>query len=273
MPRRGQGWRRLRTPPSDAMIGFDYGNWLMVFLRASALLTVFPLLSARNFPVQLRLALGMLLAALVSPTLPPAHLGALSLTGLVGRMAGEVLAGLALGFASRIVFYALDMAGALIANEMGLNLPAGVNPFADAQNVAPGLILYYLAAMIFLSLDLHHWLLLGFQRSYTVLPVGGAGMSEALVVDLIRRTNETFGLAIRLAAPFIGVSFIVTTVFSVLGRAVSQMNVFSEMFAIRTLAGLTVFGLSCQLLAQHIMNYLRRLPEDVLSVAQLLGAR
>jgi hypothetical protein len=50
------------------------------------------------------------------------------------------------------------------------------------------------------------------------------------------------------------------------------MNVFHESFTIRTLAGLSVFGLTLQLMSQHIINYLRRLPEDMLSVAQLLGS-
>jgi hypothetical protein len=34
-----------------------------------------------------------------------------------------------------------------------------------------------------------------------------------------------------------------------------------------------VFGLTCQLLAQHIANYLGRLPDDVLRVAQLMGMK
>jgi hypothetical protein len=50
------------------------------------------------------------------------------------------------------------------------------------------------------------------------------------------------------------------------------MNVFHESFAVRTLAGLSVFGLTLQLMSQHIINYLRRLPEDMLSVAHLLSA-
>jgi flagellar biosynthetic protein FliR len=68
------------------------------------------------------------------------------------------------------------------------------------------------------------------------------------------------------------VSFVVSLVFSVLGRAVPQMNVFHESFTIRTLAGLGVFGMTLQLVADHIGNYLRRLPEDMLSLAQMLGA-
>lgn len=253
------------------MAGFDYTNWLMVFLRASGLLAVFPVFTARNFPVQLRLALGILVAVLIAPTLPPAGLAGLPFATVVLRLAQEVLVGLLLGFASRILFYALDFAGSLIGSEMGLNLPAGLNPFGESQVTAPALILYYLAAVLFLSLDVHHWLLVGFQRSYALLPIGGARLQGTLLTDVLRRTSLTFDIAVRMAAPFIGVSFIVTLVFSVLGRAVTQMNVFAESFGVRCMAGLVVFGLTVELLAQHIINYLRRLPEDVLRVAQLLG--
>ena len=38
------------------------------------------------------------------------------------------------------------------------------------------------------------------------------------------------------------------------------------------MAGLIVFGLTLELMAQHIMNWLRNVPDDFLRVAQLLGA-
>lgn len=246
-------------------------NWLLVFLRVSALLTVFPIFSAANFPVQMRLALGALVAALVSPLLPPTLLQTHDFWGWIGIMSMEVLVGLAFGFASRIIFYALDLAGAIIGSEIGLQLPPSMNPMSGAQVTAPGTILYYLAAMIWLSLDLHHWMLVGFEKTYVYLPVGGAHLSEALMTDMIGRTSQIFLIALQLAAPVMAVSFIVSLVFAVLGRAVPQMNVFQESFTIRTLAGLSVFGLTLQLMSQHIINYLHRLPEDVLQVAQLLG--
>jgi flagellar biosynthesis protein FliR len=248
-------------------------NGLMVFLRVSAMLAVFPIFSTANFPVQLRLALGALLAVLISPALPqglpPAH----DLYGLVGVMAMEVAVGLLFGFASRLIFFALDMAGALISSEIGLSLPPSMNPMSGAQINAPGSILYYLAAMIWLSLDLHHWMLVGFMKTYTWLPIGGAHLSEICLMDIVTRTSQTFVIALQLAAPVMAVSFIVSLVFSVLGRAVPQMNVFQESFAIRTLGGLSVFGITLQLMSEHIANYMRRLPEDMLKVAQVLGAR
>ncbi len=54
------------------------------------------------------------------------------------------------------------------------------------------------------------------------------------------------------------VSFIISLVFAVLGRAVPQMNVFTESFAVRPLVGLSVFGLTLELMSEHIINYLRQ---------------
>lgn len=250
----------------------DLTNWMMVFLRVSAMLSIFPVFSATNFPVQLRLALGALLAAFICPVLPPAPVQNLDLWGLVGAMAMEVCIGLALGFASRMIFFALDLTAAIISTEIGLQLPASLNPMSGAQSNSAGAILYYLAAMLWLNLDMHHWMLAGLQKTYTFLPMGGAHLSAALMTDMVARTSQIFLIALQLSAPIMAVSFIISLVFSVLGRAVPQMNIFHESFVFRILIGLSVFGLTMQLMSQHIINFLRRLPEDVLQVAQLLGA-
>jgi flagellar biosynthetic protein FliR len=247
-------------------------NWLMVFLRVSSLLTVFPIFSAKNFPVQLRLALGALISALVSGTLPAWHPPTSDYFGLVLAMGQEIGVGLLFGFVGRMIFFALDMAGGLVATEIGLNLPPSLNPMSDTQTAAPGYVFFYLAAMLWLSLDLHHWMLAGFQKTYSLLPIGGAHLSGPLLEDVLGRTGWTFFIALQLCAPVLAVSFIISLVFSVLGRAVPQMNVFAESFTVRILVGLSVFGLTTQLMSQHIINYLRRLPEDMLRVAQLLGA-
>src|SRR5271170_2894410 len=101
-------------------------NWLMVFLRASAMLAVFPVFSARNFPVQLRLGLGALLAGMVAATLPADAVKATDFWGLAGMMAVEVGLGLAIGFACRMIFFALEIAGSIISTEMGLTIPPGI---------------------------------------------------------------------------------------------------------------------------------------------------
>ena len=247
-------------------------KWLLVFVRVGAVLAVLPMFSAQNFPVQLRLGLGALMAFLLAPLLPATTVDGLTQWGVVRLVFLEAAAGLLLGFVCRMVFYALEMAGNLVATEMGLMLSSTYNPLTSTATPAPGIILYWMALMLWLGLDLHHGMLVGLQRSYALVPVGGLRPSEALLADVITRSGGLMVLGLQIAAPVMAVSFVITIVFSVLGRAVPQMNVFSESFPVRTLAGLAVFGLTCTFMAQHIGNYLRRLPEDMLRVAQLMGA-
>jgi flagellar biosynthetic protein FliR len=92
-----------------------------------------------------------------------------------------------------------------------------------------------------------------------------------LLADVVGRTSRLFLVGTVMAAPIIAVSFLINLVFSVLGRAVPQMNIFIESLSFRVLAGLIVFGLTLNVTAQHISSYLRRLPEDVVYVAHLLA--
>jgi flagellar biosynthetic protein FliR len=254
------------------MLPFDLTNWMLVFARVSALLAIFPLFSMQNFPVRARLALGGLAAFLIAPGLPGPDLGSSSFVGLALVLAQEVGVGLLLGFVVRLLFYILEFAGNLIASELGMNWGATLCPISNSRSEAPGLMLFLFGAMVFLSLDMHQWLLRALERSYEVLPAGGAKLGAALLEDIAGRTSHLFLLGLLMAAPVIAVSFLINLVFSVLARAVPQMNVFVESFSFRALAGLMVFGLTLNLIAQHAVNYLRRLPEDFLRVAQLLNA-
>jgi flagellar biosynthetic protein FliR len=249
----------------------DYYNWLLVFLRFGAFLLVLPFFSATNFPVTIRVALAALTALLLAPVLPPFPLGRLSFFSLFGVMIQEVSVGLLLGFVSRMVFYAADLAGNIISTEMGLNMGMVFDPLSQQNSQIPGTVLFFLASVVMLTLDLHHWVLAGFERTYLVLPIGGAHLNGALFETVVGHTGKIFLVALQIAAPVLAVSFVVTLVFSVLSRAVPQANVFVLSFSFRIAGGLAVFGFTLQLTAQHVLNYLHRLPDDLLNLAQLLG--
>jgi flagellar biosynthetic protein FliR len=249
----------------------DFQNWMLVFLRVSAFLLVLPFFSVANFPVALRVALAALTALLLSPFLPASPFGHLSLIGLMGIMAREISVGLLMGFISRMAFFAVDLAGNFVSSELGLNMGAIFNPLEGQSSQVPGLILFFLASVVMFTLDLHHWVLAGFQQTYLVLPIGAAQLNSALFEMVIKHTSHIFVVALQISAPIFAVSFVVTLVFSILSRAVSQMNVFSESFSFRIAGGLIVFGFTLQLTGQHVLNFLRRLPEDLIRVGQALA--
>jgi flagellar biosynthetic protein FliR len=249
----------------------DFSNWMLVFLRASAFLLVLPFFTMANFPVTMRVATSAIIALLLAPILPSFPLDKLDFISVLGVMAQEVTIGLLLGFVSRMVFYAVDIAGSIISTETGLNLAAIFDPETQQSSQIAGTILVFLATVVMLSLNLHHWMLLGFEQTYTILPMGGAHLNNALFENILAQTSRVFVVALQISAPVIAVSFVITLIFAVLSRAVPEMNVFSEMFGFRIVGGLIVFGFTLQLSAQYVSNYLNRLPEDLMNVAQMIG--
>ena len=249
----------------------DCYNWFLVFVRMGAFLLVLPFFSAVNFPATLRVALAALTALLLAPQLPPFAFTHLDLFSFVGLFVREVGIGLLLGFVGRMAFYAADIAGVVIANELGLNMGQMMDPTSRQPEQVPGLILFFLATLTMLTLDLHHGLLLALARTFEVLPLGGGHLSAPLFEVIVQRCAGVFTVALQISAPAIATSFVITVFFAVMGRAVPQMNVFAESFGIRIAGGLIVFGFTLQIASQYIANQLRRLPDDLLGLAQLLN--
>jgi len=247
-------------------------SWFLVFARAGALMMVFPLFSAQNVPVRLRVGLAAVTALVAAPLLPLSQVPNASFWGLIQLLFTEASIGCLIGFVCRLIFFTIDLAGGMIATEIGLMLSTNFNPLTSGALPIPGLILFWLSMMLLLSLNLHHWIIAGFQQSYVLLPPGGAHLTEALASEVVTRTGRIFPLALQMTAPVMGVSFVISLIFSVLSRAVPQMNVFTESFPVRSMAGLAVFGFTCHLMAQHIENSLRAIPEDIVRIAHLLSS-
>jgi len=249
----------------------DFYNWFLVFVRLGSFLLALPFFSAVNFPATMRVGLAALAALLLSPQLPALDVSHLDLFGLFGLLAREIAIGLMFGFFTRMIFFAADIGGMVISNELGLNMGSIMDPSSRQSEQVPGLILSLLATITMLSLNLHHGLLLGFARSFDVLPLGGGHLSTTLFETMVGRTSQIFVIALQIAAPVMAISFCITVFFSVMSRAVPQMNVFAESFGIRLAGGLIVFGFTLQIAAQYIANYLQRLPDDLLGFAQIIG--
>lgn len=251
---------------------WDVATWFVIFVRFSTYLLLFPVTAAHSIPVMVRLGFAAICAFLILPLITPVTIESASLYPFIILFFREVCTGLVLGLLARFIFYAIEIAGSIIATESGLMLSSNFNPITSSFGSAPGVLLHWMALVLLLALDLHHWIIVGLQSSFEIVPPGGMQLGEDVLYEVVTRASRMFLIALQMTAPMLAASFIVTLVFSLLGRAVPQMNVFGESFPARTMAGLIVFGLTCSLMAQHIVNHLNRIPEDFIRVARMLSA-
>ena len=94
-------------------------SFLWPFTRIMGLLAIAPLFGNAGIPAQLKVALGILLSAIVAPTLaalPP--MDPMSVAGVL-VLAQQFIIGVAMGFAVRIVFTAVELAGELCGMDRG----------------------------------------------------------------------------------------------------------------------------------------------------------
>ena len=246
--------------------------WVFVMVRASGLVMTMPVFSGNQVPRSLKVALGVMMATLAAPLLPAMDVKTDSLWWLIQVIFIELTAGVVKGFVCRFAFFALDVTGTLIATDLGLTMATVLNPGTNASSPITATLLYWLGVVTFFGLDMHHWILAFFIRTYSVLPIGAAHGSEELMRNALAHTSWILSAGIQVAAPIMAVAFLVTWVFSMLGRAVPQMNVFSESMPVRVLAGLFVFAMSMRFIGDFTANYMRRIPDDFVRIAQILGA-
>lgn len=238
--------------------------WMMAFIRTGGLLAMLPVFSARGMPVLVRVALAAFLSWTVMATLQEPAVLPSNLASLVLASAHELIIGLLMGLGARLVFWAIEMAGQLIATEMGLSMSTQFDPMSQGNPTPIGLAMFQLGALLFLISGAHHYVLAAFLRSFELSPPGQLSFNASAGEVFVRSTGNIFLVAVQISAPVMAVNFIVTLTFSILGKAAPSMNVFSESFAARILVGLTLLGLSLGVTAQLVLTELRNAPELML---------
>ena len=109
---------------------------LWPFLRVLALFQILPVLGQRTVPARVRVALSFLVALCASGVAPPVDPVPLDSPLAVMLLVQQLLIGLSLGFAVRVVFAAVELAGELIGLQMGMNFAGFFDPVMASQSTA-----------------------------------------------------------------------------------------------------------------------------------------
>jgi len=237
---------------------------MLIFSRAGGLLTLAPAFSGQSVPVVIRVALAFLLATIFLTLTPlpqevPNHF--LLFVLAIGH---EIVVGLLMGMAVRLVFYALEMAGQIMATEIGLMMSSSLDPITRAESSPVSTALSYLGIVIFFVSGAHHLMLLAFLRSFELVPAAAGNFDPRVADVVVRESGRIFLLAVQMAAPLIAINFLVNLSLAILSRAAPMINAFLLSIPIQIFAGLTVLGMVIGLTAHYVLSALGGVPELML---------
>jgi flagellar biosynthetic protein FliR len=241
------------------------GRWLPTFLlalaRCGGLVAFAPPFSGSSVPRQVKVGLAATLALILTPLLPPIGAAAFGSTiGLAASLVGELAVGAVMGTAVRFTFAGIGMAGELSSIQIGLGMPAALDPHAQIQVTAVNNLLDQIAVLVFLVVGGHHSLLLGLVQSVALAPPLTVGFDGGTLEYLMGLFAAAFLLAVRLAAP-VGAAMLVTMVaLGLLNRAAPQVNVFMMSFALVLCIGFLVLLAALPLMVSIISGSFRDLP-------------
>lgn len=158
----------------------------------------------------------------------------------------ETLIGLMMGFFVMLFISALQVAGQFIDVQMGFGLANVVDPQTGTQVPIMGFFKYYLGMLIFLSLDIHHYIIHAYVDSFQQIPIGNLYLSGSgrFAEFAVTAFSGMFVLALKIAAPVVFCLLLTTVALGITARTVPQMNVFVVGMPLKIALGFLVTYLS-----------------------------
>ena len=233
-------------------------TFIFAFLRVSAIVATMPILGNRTVPVRVKGGVSLMIAFLLFPFVelhaPPLEILPLSL-----RMAGEVMVGITMGFAGRLIFAGVQLAGQLAGFQMGFAIVNVFDPITSAQVSIVAQFQYLFAMLIFLAVDGHHLFLYVIAESYRIIPPLNFHFSGQLMQAIVEFSKDIFIIALKIGAPVIFALLMVSIGFGLIARTVPQINILIVGFPIKIAVGLIGIGLTLpiftRMLGKIILNF------------------
>ena len=229
---------------TTAQLNLWLAGLLWPFIRILGLMIAAPLFGNQRFPLRMRVGLALLITVVVAPTLPPLPDIAPDSTAGLGIFMQQLLIGLAMGFAVRMVFTAVEMAGELIGLQMGLGFAVFYDPQNSGQMPVVGQFLGLVATLTFLALNGHLMMISTLADSFREMPITAAAVDPLAWRTIAGWGGRILYSALLLSLPVVAALLTTNLALGVLTRAAPQLNVFAVGFPITLTVGFGALLLS-----------------------------
>lgn len=232
--------------------------WIVAFVfplaRILGFIATAPLWGTAGIPRRTRLILAISIAVAITPTLPPMpSVQPASLSGL-WILAQQMLIGIGMGFAAKIVFTAFDLAGEFIGTQMGLGFATFYDPLNSSQTPVIAEFINLIALLLFLSMNGHLLYLATLAQSFSAIPVSATPLGAASWLNLAELGSKIFSAGLLLSLPIVVALMITNVALAVLTRAAPQLNLFALGFPLTLMGGFVALAISLNYLASPLQG-------------------
>ena len=231
-------------------------SFLLVFARTGTMLMLLPGLGEQNISSRLRLTVALVLAAVLLPLHRSAyHINLGALGPVLVMLVEEILIGAMLGLTARLTISALEVAGSVIAQQLGLGFVTAIDPTQGEQGAIIGNFLTMLGITLFFATDMHYLVIAALNDSYTLFEPGDLPAAGDVAALVTRTVAGAFRVGIQLAAPFLVFGLLFNLGLGVLSRLMPQMQVFFVGLPLSILLGLLLLVLVLGAMMGFFLDY------------------
>jgi flagellar biosynthetic protein FliR len=228
------------------------------FIRVLAVFTSAPVFSSRVFPVRARVALAFLVALASQASFPDAPIIGFNDPHAFGVLVQQVGVGLSIGFAVRLVFAAVELAGEVVGFQMGLNFASFFDPSMGSQTSAVARFFGQIATLLFVVMNGHLMVLMAVNRSFVAFPVDQNFLQAMAQMNLYKLGTDLFASALWIALPMVGMLMFTNLALGIISRVAPQLNIFAIGFPITLVVGLVAIAFTLPMLDQPFIALMGR---------------
>src|SRR6266850_2106197 len=193
-------------------------TFMLVFARIGAMVMLLPGFGETNIPTRIKLSIALLLTLIILP---------------LHRAAYQV---------DMNSLSPLQVAGSVIAQQLGLGFVTAIDPTQGQQGLLIGNFLTILGLTLLFATDSHHLVIAALNESYSIFSPGEMVPSGDVASLATRAFATAFKIGMQLSAPFLVFGLVFNIGLGVLARLMPAMQVYFVGVPLSIMIGFLIFA-------------------------------
>jgi flagellar biosynthesis protein FliR len=214
-----------------------------ILLRVGGLMTFAPFFGSVAIPARVKAGFTVVLTVLLYSVCPVGAVPSSPL-GWASVALSEAMVGAGMGLCLQFVFEAAELAGQIAGFQFSFSLVNVIDPQTNVDTAVLSIFHQLITLLIFLQLNVHHWVLRGVVKSFEYVPVGSMLISGALLKNLFDVAGGLFLVGVQIATPLLLATLLIDFTVGFLSKASPQMPAIFLSIPLKSLTGYAVLAIA-----------------------------